>query len=160
MRVFASIQWQLNMEQRLMWSRVRDYLEQVSLQIVTLDGISRDPFPHLRHAVLSSHGMIVIAFERFRCAQGYEYGLAGAPFPHGERRISSVWNQVEAAMAYQAGIPLLILLESGLSQEGILDAQLSSVRVVEFATQECVEELPSLVKKAVDDWIAAMASSS
>lgn len=159
MRVFASIQWQLNTEQRLMWDRVRSYLEQSMLQIVTLDSTSRDPFPHLREAMLSCQGMIVIAFERFRYTQGYEIGRVDAPTLHGGRRTSSVWNQVEAAMAYQAGLPLLILLESGLSPEGILDAQLSSVPAITFVTQECTKELPSSIKRTTDQWIASMSSS-
>ncbi len=33
----------------------------------------------------------------------------------------TVWNQIEAAMAYTRGLPLLIIMEKGLQSEGLLE---------------------------------------
>jgi hypothetical protein len=38
-------------------------------------------------------------------------------------RLPPVWNQIEAAMAYTRGLPLLVLIENGLQEEGMLESR-------------------------------------
>ena len=45
----------------------------------------------------------------------------------------TVWNQLEAAMAFQAGKPLLVLADERLHREGILDPTASATPVVWFS---------------------------
>jgi hypothetical protein len=36
-------------------------------------------------------------------------------------KLPTPWNQIEAAMAYSGGLPLLVIVESGLRSEGLLE---------------------------------------
>ena len=37
--------------------------------------------------------------------------------------LPTVWNQIEAAMAYTLGRPLLVIVEDGLVSEGLLEGK-------------------------------------
>lgn len=70
----------------------------------------------------TSAGTAIVAFERKRVDSGIELGalgkddadLSGARYP-------TVWNQIEAAMAYTLGHPLFVVVEEGLRSEGLLE---------------------------------------
>lgn len=58
-----------------------------------------------------------------------------------EVRISDVWltgpyYQIEPAMAYQLGLPTLILRERGVEQEGLLEKGVVGTYMPEFALDE------------------------
>lgn len=89
---------------------------------------SRQPAETARDVIATCSGAVVIAFERTRI-------LAGVDKPGGsiegrlENRIENeshptVWNQMEAAMAYSREIPLLILVQAGLKRQGMLSDRL------------------------------------
>lgn len=66
-------------------------------------------------------GAVVIAFERSYFPSGIskrggpkEVVLKGIKLP-------TSWNQIEAAMAYSHGLPLLVIVEAGLRSEGLLE---------------------------------------
>lgn len=66
-------------------------------------------------------GTVIVAFERIQIEKGIE--KRGSP---DERRLEytalpTVWNQIEAAMAYTLGHPLLVIIERGLRSEGLLE---------------------------------------
>jgi hypothetical protein len=77
--------------------------------------------------LLSVHDLIggtsatlVIAFGRLRIRSAIEYPDSDHELPVADWRLTTVWNQVEAAMSFQAHHPLLMLCEEGLHGEGIL----------------------------------------
>lgn len=38
-------------------------------------------------------------------------------------QLPTVWNQIEAAMSYSRGLPLLVVVEDGLRDEGLLESR-------------------------------------
>src|SRR5438270_7988501 len=140
MQVFISVQWALNEKQQLLLNAVEMHLKQLSLSSIRIEknssNIFDDPFPKIRRTLSNCHGAIVIAFERLCCVSGIEY-LGKDLISFDDRRSSSLWNHIEAAMAYQAGLPVLILQEVSLRQEGIIDKQLTSVKIIGF----CVDDI-------------------
>jgi hypothetical protein len=79
------------------------------------------PLKHIRRVMSECAGTLVLAYERIHVAAGREK----RGHPH-ERELSdvilpSVWNQVEAGMAYEMGHPLLVVVEEGLREEGLLE---------------------------------------
>ncbi len=66
-------------------------------------------------------GTVVVALERSYFAQGVE--KRGGPKQAGlsDVRLPTPWNQIEAAMAYSRGHPLLVVVEDGLKSEGLLE---------------------------------------
>ena len=66
-------------------------------------------------------GTIIIAFERIYVESGTELrgGESAQLIQH--EKIPSIWNQIEAGMAYVLDHPLLVIKERGLKKEGILE---------------------------------------
>jgi hypothetical protein len=68
-------------------------------------------------------GAVVIALERCYFPAGIKN--RGGPKEKETRlteiRLATPWNQIEAAMAQSRGHPLLVIVENGLSSEGLLE---------------------------------------
>lgn len=66
-------------------------------------------------------GTVVIALERMYFASGIEKRGGSKEASLAEIRLPTPWNQIEAAMAYSRNHPLLVIVESGLKSEGLLE---------------------------------------
>jgi len=66
-------------------------------------------------------GTVVVALERTFIAQAIDRRGSPKASTLVEVRLPTVWNQIEAAMAYVRGHPLLVILEDGLRSEGLLE---------------------------------------
>jgi hypothetical protein len=68
-----------------------------------------------------SSGAIVVALERKYFQTGVE--KRGGPEQEilSEVRLPTVFNHIEAAMAYSRGLPLMVVVEKGLKMEGLLE---------------------------------------
>ena len=98
------------------------------------------PLRAIRRLLLESSGLITIAFRRTYIEQGYSrYGsdIQGVtPVAISGQWLSSPWAQIEPAMAYQLGLPILLLRESGVIDEGILEKGIAGVYLPEFSLAE------------------------
>lgn len=103
--------------------------------------------------VRDTSGTLVIAFARLRITAAIERPASAGATSIPPRELPTVWNQIEAAMAYQAGKPLL-LLEAGLHPEGLLDPAIHPGVV--FAAPGAEGALPTSVRDALDRWIATL----
>ena len=98
------------------------------------------PLRAVRSVLLDSHGMIVVAFRRVNIIRGNAIVRHGTAQP---RRLNlsgqwftSPWVHIEAAMAYQEGLPVLILSEAGVFVEGMLDASAVGIYMPVFSLAE------------------------
>jgi hypothetical protein len=66
-------------------------------------------------------GTVVIALERSYFASGTEKRGGPKESALADIRLPTPWNQIEAAMAYARGLPLLLVVEAGLKSEGLLE---------------------------------------
>ncbi|HEV2237632.1 MAG TPA: hypothetical protein VGR57_13305 [Ktedonobacterales bacterium] len=107
----------------------------------------------LHTLVRETIGTLVIAFARLRVVSAIERPDTVAA-PVSARDLPTVWNQIEAAMAYQARKPLLLLLEAGLHPEGLLDPAIHPC--VTFAAPGVASALPASLASALDQWIATL----
>ena len=66
-------------------------------------------------------GTVVIALERMYFSNGVEKrgGLKESPVV--DVKLATPWNQIEAAMAYSRGHPLMVIVEAGVKNEGLLE---------------------------------------
>lgn len=66
-------------------------------------------------------GTVVIALERTWFAEGLE--RRNGPKQKQLRNVSypTPWNQIEAALSYSRGLPLLVILDKGVQSEGLLE---------------------------------------
>ncbi len=66
-------------------------------------------------------GVVVIALERTYFPAGTEKRGGKKEAPLADVRVATPWNQIEAAMAYTLGRPILVIVEEGLRSEGLLE---------------------------------------
>lgn len=66
-------------------------------------------------------GTVVIALERMYFASGIEKRGGSKEASLSEVKLPTPWNQIEAAMAYSRNHPLMVIVESGLKSEGLLE---------------------------------------
>ncbi|MDR5742486.1 hypothetical protein QCE73_04865 [Caballeronia sp. LZ029] len=81
-------------------------------------------------------GTVVIALERKYFSNGIEKRGGPSEVPITNVALPTPWNQIEAAMAYSRGHPLLVIVEQGISTEGLLEPGFDwYVQVVELKTE-------------------------
>lgn len=118
--------------------KIKQYLSERGLQPRTLGVTDYDldaPLTAIRRLMLESNGLITIAFRRSFIEAGK--GKPASDIGEKEYDISNKWLtspycQIEPAMAFQLGLPVLILREKGVIEEGILEKGVLGVYMPEF----------------------------
>jgi hypothetical protein len=115
----------------------------------------RQPVEAARELITQCDGAVVIAFERTRILHALDRpGADDQKEIRGESH-ATVWNQMEAAMAYANKVPLLLLIEKGLKRQGMLsdrlewmaiETDLSPTLVSTEAFQQVFKEWMTLVR--------------
>ncbi|MGH7598916.1 MAG: hypothetical protein ACREOI_21385 [bacterium] len=82
---------------------------------------SIQPLKFITELMTECSGTVIIAFERIHIQQGKERRGSDAEKSLQNVNLPTVWNQIEAAMAYVLGHPLLVIVEHGLRSEGLLE---------------------------------------
>jgi hypothetical protein len=122
--IFVSLGATSNEEQEAFVRAVEDRLRSEGLvpHTVGRNTFSSDaPLKKVIELLESCQGVVVIALERSFFPAGTE--KRGGP---NETQLSNVklptpWNHIEAAMAYSRRLPLLVVVDSGLKSEGLLE---------------------------------------
>lgn len=81
------------------------------------------PLLAIRRMMENCHGVVVLAFERTRIEAGREKPGSANETVLGRCSLPTVWNQIEASMAYALDKPLLVLCAKGLRVEGLLEGR-------------------------------------
>jgi len=84
---------------------------------------SEKPLRAIRRVMNECHGAVIIAFTRYEFPAGSERARDGSSTELGPTRFPTVWNQIEAALAYGRDIPLLVICEHGLRDDGLLESK-------------------------------------
>ena len=89
---------------------------------------SRQPILEARELMETADAVVVLAFTRYFVERALEYPGSKAParpeIEIKDVKYPTVWNQLEAAMAFGLKLPLLVILENGLHQEAMLKDRL------------------------------------
>jgi hypothetical protein len=106
------------------------------------------PLTAIRRLMLESNGLLTIAFRRTYVEKGTAR-LRTDIEPLKEEPIdgqwlTTPWAHIEPAMAYQLGLPVLILREKGVLADGILERGIVGLYMPEFD-----------LEKSIDDYFAA-----
>ncbi len=86
------------------------------------DFSSSHPLKFIQQLMNECRGTVIIAFERVKVIEGLERRGSPEERPLANQILPTVWNQIEAAMAYVLGHPLLVIVETGSRDEGLLEA--------------------------------------
>jgi hypothetical protein len=84
---------------------------------------SEQPLRAIKRVIEECEGGVVIAFCRYQFPAGVERKKDGGESPLSDVRLPTVWNQIEAAMAYTRNLPLLVIAEHGLRDDGLLEGR-------------------------------------
>ena len=117
---------------------ITQYLETRGIQTLTLGVTEYDmevPLVAIRRLLSLSFGMIVVAFRRGEIQSGITN--PNSDVGRVSRDLSGTWTtssycQIEPAMAFQIGLPILILKECGVNEEGMLEKGAMGVYLPEF----------------------------
>jgi hypothetical protein len=84
-----------------------------------------DTIKYIEATMGECSGAIILAFERILIEQGEEFRGGHLPKRSPKAltgvKLTTVWNQIEAAVAELRGLPLLIIFEEGLRIDGFLE---------------------------------------
>jgi hypothetical protein len=95
------------------------------------------PLKAIRRLMLESNGLITIAFRRTHIAIGASHSRTDSgdlkPISVEDKWLTSSWAHIEPAMAYQIGLPILLLREKGIIEDGILEKGVVGTYLPEFS---------------------------
>ena len=107
------------------------------------------PLIPVRKLIDECAGTIVIAMTRISIKEGIEYVGGSHEQRFFNRYFSTVWNQIEAAMAFQVNHPILVLKEDIVNPEGILDPANSGLFVRTFSLKDESGKIPDGIVNAL-----------
>lgn len=136
--IFLSYPKPFNSKQEKFIDDIKEYLKKRGFEPRTLGVTDYDmdePLTAIRRLMLESNGLLTVAFRRTFVEIGKgkpksdigesEYDISG-------KWITSPYCQIEPAMAFQIGLPILILREAGVIADGILERGVTGTYLPEF----------------------------
>ena len=126
--VFLSVGGGRTEDQEAFVKVIKNYFRSKDLDPGSVDeygSTNKQPLKDVEYRMKRCYGAVVLAFERTRIELGVSRPGAGTKLQRELKdvRLPTVWNQIEAAMAYTRGLPLLVLVEHGLQDEGMLESR-------------------------------------
>ncbi|MBQ9521464.1 MAG: hypothetical protein IJR72_02710 [Oscillospiraceae bacterium] len=123
-----------------------DYLGFSARTLGDTDYDPDEPLTACRRLMVECNGLITLAFRRYYLEKGFEYADNSnqgqlddkktkkpiEPKPLNEIYFTSPWCQIEAAMAFSLGLPILVLRERGVSPRGLMKKGISGIYLPEF----------------------------
>jgi hypothetical protein len=79
------------------------------------------PLKKIAQVMRECSGTIVIALERIHIDRGSEFRDSAGKIELENVNLPTVWNQIEATMAYMLGQPLLAIVNGNLRSDGLLE---------------------------------------
>jgi len=111
------------------------------------------PLRPVRKKMQEVDGAVILAMERFHSKEGIY--KEGSPLQKivGDQYFTTVWTHIEAAMAYQLDLPILILKEEKLTAEGVFDRGVHEWIVIEIHPEHPKEITEDPIMRYIDSWI-------
>lgn len=149
--VFLSYPKPITSQQEMFLQKTSSYLDNRGLAPRTLGVTDYDleaPLKAIRRMLLECNGLISIAFRRSLIVQGVsKYGTDLPTLiqqPLDNIWLTSPWSQIEGAMAYQLGLPILLFREKEVLAEGIFERGVVGLYMPEFDVSETDQYFNSL----------------
>jgi hypothetical protein len=84
---------------------------------------SGSPLGKIRDVMRTCNGVIIVAYERKHVGTGTEKRGSSAAKAFEDRAYTTPWNHIESAMAFSMGVPIHILCQKGLAEEGLIETK-------------------------------------
>lgn len=124
--IFLSVGRPFNPQQELFIDNIETFLGTNGLRPRTVGRTEftyKQPLQLVDALMDRSAGALVIALERIDVVEGRERGGPPLGTRISGEAIATPWNQIEAALAYSKRIPLLVIRQSSVRAEGLLEGR-------------------------------------
>lgn len=141
--VFLSYPKPYNDDQKRYISELSEYLVSRGYEPRTLGVTDYDmdaPLKAIRRLMLESNGLITIAFRRTFIEKGIGKPESDDSYSIDGSWLTSPYSHIEPAMAFQIGLPVLILRERGVIADGILEQGVLGTYMPEFNLETSSED--------------------
>lgn len=141
--VFLSYPKPYREEQEKFVADISGYLTSRGLVPRTLGVTDYDmdaPLKAIRRLMLESNGLITIAFRRALINSGMGKPSTDSEYSLDGKWLTSSYSHIEPAMAFQIGLPVLILRESGVIEDGVLERGVLGAYMPEFNLDSSVSD--------------------
>ena len=119
------------------------------------DFSAKAPLKRVTEVLSECHGTVVLAYERTRSIETINRPGSPTQVVARDVRLPTVWNQIEAAMSYGAGLPLLVIVEEGLRDEGLLESKYDWY--IQWVTIDEMAPGTNELRAVLSDWVKAVA---
>jgi hypothetical protein len=123
LKVFLSVGRTETPQQEAFVQCVTECLTDEGFEVVRAQWSSEQPLKPISRKMRTCAGTAIVAFERIHFDAGVEFRGSATEGRLENISLPTVWNQIEAAMAYTLGHPLLVVVQEGLRCEGLLEAR-------------------------------------
>lgn len=133
--VFLSYPQPFNAGQEAFITALKSFMQQRNLEPRTLGVTDYDtdvPLRAIRRLMLESNGVITVAFRRTFITKGESRPGTKKAYSLTKKWLTSPYAHIEPAMAFQLGLPTLILREAGVVPEGVLEKGIVGTYMPEF----------------------------
>lgn len=123
MKLFMSVGATYNDEQENFVREFENFIAQSGCQKLTVgrgNYTSDQPVAAARELMRAADGVVVIAFTRQIIEKSIEKPGSDKEKNLENMRTTTIWNQLEAAMAFALDLPILMIIEYGLHQEAMI----------------------------------------
>jgi hypothetical protein len=124
LKIFVSVGSTASPEQEAFVKAIEDRLQTEGLTPNTVGRTyftADSPFVGVNNLMAECRGAIVIALERLHFDSGTEKRGSPSELQLSDVKLATPWNQIEAALAYSRKLPLLVIVEDGVRQDGLLE---------------------------------------
>jgi hypothetical protein len=122
--VFVSVGRTATLEQERFVAAIESHMLRHELLPQTLGRnywSSQQPLKAVDELMGQCSGAAIVGFERLRVVHGIDRRGSDKEQRVTDVSLPTVWNQIEAAMAYARRLPLLVFVQTGLRTEGLLE---------------------------------------
>ena len=98
----------------------------------------------LKKTIQNCYGAVIIALERIYFSKGIEKRNSPKALDLKNQIIPTVWNQIEATLAFSLDMPILVITEEGARQEGLIDKKFVDWTVLTVPLEENVTDTKDL----------------
>lgn len=144
--IFLSHPQPYNLAQKQFIDHIVSYLSNRSIAARTLgvtDYDMSEPLMACRRLLYDCCGMLTVAFRRSNIQKGVFKPNSDIGYKAEKVNdiwLTSPWCHIESAMAYQIGLPILILRERGVRDEGVLQKGVAGLSLPEFDLNDNIDD--------------------
>ena len=113
------------------------------------------PLAKIKEVMSGCHGVVIVAYERKYLQDGAEKRGGDSEKPLANKVYTTPWNHIESALAFALNLPLYIICQKNLTEEGLIEAKIDwyvqyvDIDPAEFSKVNVRESLRSWVNERV-----------